>query len=390
MYYRHMSYGDQTGLCIAFYISRMMRLRLWVVRRMRRHAPSSSLYLIFVGILCTATIRTMLRKEAPLPKKVAKPTLLLAAEVRTTSAFPQRVVFSVVDEVAPPKIGVLIVADAKAQVSYARTIATARNYTDAHGYTLLVWDTDAIHSVNQEVCGEFKHLFFKRHCIARHFLQQSTYDILVALDADTAALTGARRIESLFATRPGIQLVHEERFHNGEVHAGSYAIRRGAFADRYLLEWARWEANLPTGFSNSDNGSLHMHLLRVLFGEKDPRVEECNAAWRVSFDLDSYDRFVGCAMRHIIFNANSTEIRLIRRGHGFCRDLWVTHGQTSDVDVFLHGIKERDSMAMRHLDTEAMKPVMALADVTARETRPLSLLSRARIDHCWPHCPEYW
>ena len=360
----------------------------WVsVLCMRRHAPSS-LYLIFLSILCTATIMTLIRKEDSLPKKTTKPTPL-AIEVRNTSASPQRAVIAA-DAVAPLSIGVLMVADANAQLRYARTLAITRNYTDAHGYTLLVWDPDANHHVNQAVCGEFTHLFFKRHCIARHFLQTSTYDILVALDADVAALTGARRIESLFATRQGIQLVHEERFHNGEVQAGSYAIRRGAFADRYLIEWAQWETKMPKGFNNGDNGALHVHLLRVLFGETDPRAEECHAAWRAAVDIESYDRFVGCAMRHLTSNATSAEIRLIRRGHGFCRDLWVTHGQTSDVDLFLHGIKEGDPMAMQHLDIESMKPVMALADATARQTRPLSVLERARIDHCWPRCPEYW
>jgi hypothetical protein len=352
---------------------------------MRRYT-SSPPYLILLSIICTTVIRTVLRREDPILKKAGRGVKSANASTPSPPPFlPQRVVV----EAAPLRIGLLMVADAMAQFRYARTIASMRNYTASHGYALLVWDPDASHYVNQEVCGEFKQLFFKRHCIARHFLQQ-TYDILVALDADNAALTGARRIESLFATRPGIQLVHEERFHSGEVQAGSYAIRRGAFADSYLLEWARWEAHKPKGFSNGDNGALHLHLLGVLFGRTDPRVEECHAAWRASLDLDGYDRFVGCAMRHIIFNASSAEIRLIRRGHGFCRDLWVTHGQSSEVDLFLHGIKESDSMQVHQLDIEAMRPVMALADATARNNRPHSVLERARVDHCWPRCPEYW
>jgi hypothetical protein len=43
-------------------------------------------------------------------------------------------------EAAPLKIGLLMVADAKAQFKYERTIASMRNYTASHGYGLLVWD----------------------------------------------------------------------------------------------------------------------------------------------------------------------------------------------------------------------------------------------------------
>jgi hypothetical protein len=102
---------------------------------MRRRAPSSP-YLIFLSILCTATIMTLIRKEDSLPKKATQPTLRVV-NVKNTSAFHKSVVIAAI-EVAPLNIVVLMVADANAQLRYARAIATARNYTGAHGYTLLV------------------------------------------------------------------------------------------------------------------------------------------------------------------------------------------------------------------------------------------------------------
>ena len=286
---------------------------------------------------------------------------------------------------APPRIGVLIVADPNAQAQYARTIRTMSSYTLLNGYDLVVWDPWAPNSINDEDCRVFTHLFFKRHCIAHELLDY--YDILAAIDADVAAVGFGKRIEALF--RPGVQVVHEERFHNGEVHAGAYAVRKGTFAKEYLMQWASFETRLPKGFNNGDNGALHLHLLTTLWGPTNSSVQRCGGIWDAAKDLQGYDSYVGCIMQGLQ-KTTSAEIRLVRRGHGFCRDLWVTGGQTSPVDMFVHGIKQDDSMSMQRLTIDAMRPVMARADAVARQERPDSWLEAARIDHCWPKCPEYW
>ena len=285
---------------------------------------------------------------------------------------------------------ILIVTDLAGQRIYARTIASMRAYADHQRYALVVWDPWSDHPINRIECQGFKHLFFRRHCVAR-FLLLREYTTLAAVDADVAVVDFQRRIEDLFRT-PRQSVVHEERFHNGEVHAGAYVVRRGAFADAYLQRWSEMETRLPyAGFNNGDNGALHLHLLNTLYGANSPQAARCGALWDVSSNLDTYDAYVGCAMSYLFNATTAPDIRLVRRGHGFCRDLWVTESQTTaGVDMWVHGIKERDPMPGVSASIDAMRPVMALADAKARRERPKSLLAPARIDHCWPLCPEYW
>ena len=187
-------------------------------------------------------------------------------------------------------------------------------------------------------CGAFTHLFFKRH-----LLRDGKLSMLAMVDADVAVVNRERRIESLFRN-PLQMVVHEERFHNGKVHAGAYVARRGSFADAYLQRWSEMEWRLPpVNFHNGDNGALH--LLSTLYGEVSAPERECAAVWAQAMDLERYDRsrYVGCAMRHV-FNATSAKIRLILRGHGFFRDLWVTDGAaTASVDLGCTASRRRTS-----------------------------------------------
>ena len=278
---------------------------------------------------------------------------------------------------------VLIVADEYAQREYARSIASVRAYARLQQYGFVLWDPWSDAPINRVDCVAHTHLVFRRHCVARCLLRDA-YPMLVAIDADVAVADARRRIETLFLT-PLHAVVHEERFHTGEVHAGAYAVRRGAFADDYLRRWAQMEARLPY-LKSADNGALHLHLLNTLYGEGSPQAMQCEALW----SSEIYDHYVGCAMSHI-FNASSAELRLVRRGHGFCRDLWVTEGRTTDgVDFLVHAIHSFQPMPGPMSSVAVMRPVMIDADRAARRTRPHSVLERARIDHCWPHCPEYW
>jgi hypothetical protein len=289
-----------------------------------------------------------------------------------------------------PSTAVLIVADEYAQREYARTITSMRAYAAHNGYALELWDpwSDA-QAINRVDCAAFERLLFRRHCIARCLLRDR-YTLIAAVDADVVAVDVDRHIESLFLT-PRQAVVHEERFHTGEVQANAYAVRRGAFADAYLDGWARMEARTPRGhFSGGDNGALHLHLLETLYGAGSPPAVQCDALWRAASSADAYDRYVGCALTHL-FNATSADIRLVRRGHGFCRDLWVTEGRVAaGVDMWGHGLKSFDRMPGAALSVVAMRPLVAEADAVARRVRPRALLPLARVGDCWPRCAEYW
>jgi len=104
-------------------------------------------------------------------------------------------------------------------------------------------------------------------------------------------------------------------------------------------------------------------------------------------------------------------IRIIRRGQGFMRDLWVTSDFASPVDFFLHAMKDHVKFydeQNEHMDlcgtpawmpiilpgklisTEKMQPLITKADNTAKTTRPASIVNAALVSHCWPNCKEYW
>ena len=61
--------------------------------------------------------------------------------------------------------------------------------------------------------------------------------------------------------REGKSLVFYERFHNGEIAAGNYALRVSELAAQFLRGWERKVSETKNvKFTNSDNGVLHLHL----------------------------------------------------------------------------------------------------------------------------------
>lgn len=300
---------------------------------------------------------------------------------------------------------IVIAADAGAQQKYRPAIRSMECYARKHNYSFFLMDPD----LAGPECGVHRDIMFKRHCMVLGVLRE--FDWVAAFDGDVGVVNAEKCLESLM--RDGVDVVHEERFHNGEVHAGSYIVRNSEFGREYLTKWMEYERNMPGGFSNSDNGALHLHLLGYIAGNDTGIVSECDRLWRSSMDLNSYDRYVGCVMQYV---AKAKErgywpdkIRLIRRGHGFVRDLWVTEGdQVSPVDFFVHAVKEHIKFYEgnedncggagykpvikegKMIDEAEMVAVMAKADRKARKDRPLSISDSAAIGHCWPNCEEYW
>ena len=308
------------------------------------------------------------------------------------------------------KIGILIVADSGAQQSYRPAIRSVQCYGAKHEYPVIVIDPNNATQVPAD-CNRYNRIMFKRHCIALQLIAQ--FDWIAGFDGDVGVVSSAKCLESLI--KPGIDVVHEERFHNGEVQAGSYLIKNSDFGRQYLREWTEYEHALPSGFHNEDNGALHIHLLKNIAGNDTSIVDKCYAMWTQSVDLDSYDRYVGCCMQYIsdarFHNKSPSKIRIIRRGQGFMRDLWVTRNLASPVDFFLHAMKDHvkfydeqnESMDLcgtpawmpmilpgKLISTTEMQAVITEADNTAKTTRPASIVNAALVSHCWPNCREYW
>ena len=225
--------------------------------------------------------------------------------------------------------GIIIIADDHARALYEKPIRSMKCYAQKHGYSFLLLGPES------PKCSTIRDFMFKRHCVVLDHLPN--YDWLAFFDADVGIFNANKCIESLMS--PGVDIVHEERFHNGEVHAGSYIIKNTTFAKQYLQQWIQYDND---NHFNSDNGALHIHLLKQMAHNVEV-VQDCYNKWKEAHDLSLYDKYVGCVMNYLhnpkAQKQNTEKIRLIRRGHGFVRDLWVTD-TVSHIDFFVHAIKE--------------------------------------------------
>lgn len=314
-------------------------------------------------------------------------------------------------------IAMLMVADLKAQQAYQSAIQSMACYAQKHNYTFFLVDPNDTN--DEKRCQqEMRDLMFKRHCIALQLLDQ--YDWVAAFDGDVGVADPEKCIESLLSPAPNVDLVLEERFHNGEIQAGNYLVRNSDFGKTHLRKWIEYDKEEVSNFHNSDNGALHIHLLSWLAEELQHRngstqnikeaVARCQNMRQQAYDLNGYDQYVGCCME-TISKILPHNIRLVRRGHGFVRDLWVTDNKVSPVDFFLHAMKESagffshdffsnvsrllDScdwqgiQPQHKLDVSSMQSLMKVQDSHFKKERHHSIMEKALIGHCWPHCTEY-
>lgn len=306
------------------------------------------------------------------------------------------------------KGGILIVADKAAQKSYKSAIRSMQCYGKKHGYSVMVEGVDNL----PRECLWIQDFMFKRHCILLKKLE--SFDWLAMFDGDVGIVNSEKCLESLMTDQADI--VHEERFHNGEIQAGNYIVKNTSYAKQYIREWINYDKELTSGFHNQDNGALHIHVLKNVAGNNTEIISKCYQMWKNSNDLNTYDEYVGCVMGFVSnpehTKANHEKIRIIRRGHGFVRDLWVTEGNAiSNVDFFVHALKEnvgfydvsRESedqcgtpfyqplfWPSLNISREKMAQVMVISDTNSFQNRPKSVLKNSLIGHCWPDCKEYW
>ena len=80
------------------------------------------------------------------------------------------------------------------------------------------------------------------------------------------------------------------------LEAGNYAVRNSRFGIDFLDGWAAYEEELPKGgHHSSDNGAIHLHVLRTL-GLRNEKP--CTLHWsHLGSDrhyMDEYYAFVAC------------------------------------------------------------------------------------------------
>jgi len=155
---------------------------------------------------------------------------------------------------------------------------------------------------------------------------------IIHLDMDTIPTNLAKPL-SVFTNAWGDHdLVFYERFHNGEIMAGNYAVRVSETAANFLRGWESQAGLLNPKLwvsGNHDNGVLHIQVLNFLksrlppndcWKHADDALESVVKAFNASFSMNSYDAFVSRTKLALGPNRNFGNLLIQRRGLGFCAD----------------------------------------------------------------------
>ncbi|CAE7224644.1 unnamed protein product [Symbiodinium sp. CCMP2592] len=247
------------------------------------------------------------------------------------------------DSAPPPghytSIGLAAVADKKYQKRFAISIASQRCYAKKHGYEYAVIDPS-----EYPACDKFRDFFFRKHCSVARFLETTVGDhILFVFDGDNPVVWLDRGLDHWLKEVAATDVVLYERWMNNEIMAGNYAVRNSDFGIRFLDDWASFEEELPrSGYHSSDNGAIHLHLLRVL-GLKNEKP--CKYQWdHLGSDrdhMDEYYGFVTCA--RLVMGAprrwkiaGTPRVTILPRGHAWAIDGGDADSHVSSVGAISH------------------------------------------------------
>lgn len=134
-----------------------------------------------------------------------------------------------------------------------------------------------------------------------------------------------------------------ERWMNNELMAGNYAVRNTKAGIEFVDGWAGYDTvDQPKGYHSSDNGAIHIHILRSL---QIKGWKLCSYLWdRLKSsvgDLDPYYAFVACT-RGIMGPPRRWKLdgkyllTIIPRGHAWAIDGNVVNHWISQVGAVSH------------------------------------------------------
>ncbi|KJH53005.1 hypothetical protein DICVIV_00882 [Dictyocaulus viviparus] len=182
-------------------------------------------------------------------------------------------------------------------------------------------------------------LMFRRHCIVSMILE--TTDWVLFIDADIGIVNPTRLIEEYVDTRYDITFY--DRFCSWEIAMGSYIVKSTPFSRDFLMKFAYFESRLPDSFHGSDNGAIHAYILETLASESRRDAQVCYSIWEQSTSYDDLFLFEACLRTILGSRRIFDKVRILSKGTGWVRDIWITRSQWSfDRDFMLHGMKEAD------------------------------------------------
>lgn len=289
-------------------------------------------------------------RRASAQAKPAKPCPACTSKVQLSHAPPGAGHYS--------QIGLATVADKKHQSKFGISIASQRCYAKRHGYHFEVIDP-----VEYRSCAKFRDFFFRKHCSVARFLEKQQDDyILFVFDGDNPVVWMERSLEHWLVEVSATDVVLYERWMNNEIMAGNYAVRNSQFGIDFLDGWAAFEEELPkSGYHSSDNGAIHLHLLRAL-GLRNEKP--CTQHWsHLGSDknfMDEYYAFVSCT--RLVMGAprrwkiaGTPRITILPRGHAWAIDGGDADSKVSSVGAISHHGQKTEVNYRQYFQDDFMK-----------------------------------
>ncbi|KAK6739216.1 hypothetical protein RB195_020963 [Necator americanus] len=311
------------------------------------------------------------------------------------------------------KVAIFVAESKSFQNRYELARRSIECYVKGTEYKLFRIDMDNDKRV-KEVCAKHESIFFKRHCAASVYLQDT--DWMLVIDTETGVVNPQHCIEEWIDDR--VDMIFHERFFNWEISVGTYLVRNTEFSRNFLRKLAEWEFTKGPIWTSNDQGTFMLHLQATLIPNAVWEYETCHDYWKKATNYQTYTSLVTCV--RFALGAGRFwpgEVRIYRKAHAWIRDAPVTHDQWSDQDFMLHGWKDNLSnkgcpfesnidpnqcganlkewrwKKQMKVDSQAIKKAFGDAEEYYQAEFPnkgrvIPFLERSDITRCFPLCEE--
>ena len=258
------------------------------------------------------------------------------------------------------KIYIFVAADESMEIKNRLQIESMRCYAASNNYEFLLGNLD-----ESEACKKHQNFYYKRHCALASLMTTLVENAIVFL-FDSDVVVGFQDVSlNHWLIRREDAAFYEREF-NGEITAGSYQIRNNVNGRNFLKMWADFEFTKPEGFHSSDNGAIHIALLKQ-FNLGSECINEYNQLTANVTNLVPYFHVVYCARqalgmggfedefglglpkfqndniqfrKHgVSFRSDSFSVKIFPRDHAWMHD-WIFGDRGSPLQMRLHLAKE--------------------------------------------------